>query len=201
MPDPIEFYFDFSSPYAYFAAQKIDEVAMEFGGREVDWKPFLLGIAMKMTKNEPLAHQPMKGDYSEQDWDRLARFMKVPWKMPQTFPIASLAPARAFYWILDKDKAAAKNFARACFSAYFAEGRDIRSVDTVVEIGTSVGLNGDDLRSAVADGEIKERLKDETWAAVQAGVFGSPFFIVDGEKFWGSDRIWMIKRWLKTGGW
>ena len=201
MPEPIAFYFDFSSPYAYFAAQKIDEVAMEFGGREVEWKPFLLGVAMKTTKNEPLAHQPMKGEYSEQDWDRLARFMKVPWKMPVHFPIASLTPARAYYWILDRDKDLAKEFARACFHSYYAEGSDIRSVDVIVEIGKSVGLDGDELRDAVRDGEIKERLKDETWAAVQAGVFRSPFFIVDGEKFWGSDRIWMIKRWLKTSGW
>ena len=48
---------------------------------------------------------------------------------------------------------------------------------------------------------IKKKLRNETQAAIDAGVFGSPFFIVDDEKFWGSDRIWMIKRWLKTGGW
>lgn len=201
MPNPIDFYFDFSSPYAYFAAQKIDDVAMEFGGREVEWKPFLLGVAMKTTKNEPLAHQPMKGDYSEQDWDRLARFMKVPWKMPETFPIASLAPARAFYFIYDHDKTVAKEFARACFTAYFSEGRNIANKDVVCEIGSELGIEASSLSAALHDNGVKERLKDETQAAVEAGVFGSPFFIVDDEKFWGSDRIWMIKRWLKTGGW
>ena len=54
MLKPIDFYFDFSSPYAYFAADKIDHVAMEFGGREVEWRPFLLGVAMKTTQNQPL---------------------------------------------------------------------------------------------------------------------------------------------------
>ena len=201
MADPIDFYFDFSSPYAYFAAQKIDEVAMEFGEREVEWRPFLLGVAMKTSLNKPLAHQPLKGQYSIEDWDRLARFMDVPWTLPKNFPIATLAPARAFYWLSDKDKAQAKQFARTCFSAYFGEGRDISSVDTVAEIAETIGINPDELREAVGDNEIKERLKDETWSAVQAGVFGSPFFIIDGEQFWGSDRIWMIKRWLKTGGW
>lgn len=201
MSKPIEFYFDFSSPYAYFAAQKIDDVAMEFGNRDVEWKPFLLGVAMKITKNEPLAHQPIKGDYSEQDWDRLARFMKVPWQMPGKFPIASLAPARAYYFIYDMDKDVAKTFARACFNAYFSENRDITNKQTVCEIGMELGIDSNELSAALQDNALKERLKDETYAAVQAGVFGSPFFIVDDEKFWGSDRIWMIKRWLKTGGW
>lgn len=199
MPNPVQFYFDFSSPYAYFAAQKIDEVAMEFGGREVEWKPFLLGVAMKTTENRPLAEQPMKGDYSEMDWDRLARFMDVPWKMPKKFPIASLAAARGFYWI--SDKGLAKKFAKACFTAYFAEGRDIRDVEIICDIGEALGIDREELNDGLRDEKIKERLKDETSAAIQAGVFGSPFFIVDGEKFWGSDRIWMIKRWLKTGGW
>ncbi len=201
MPKPIEFYFDFSSPYAYFAADKIDDVAMEFGGREVVWKPFLLGVAMQTTKNEPLAHQPMKGDYSQMDWDRLARFMKVPWQMPQKFPIASLGAARAYYFLFDQDQKLAKDFARACFVAFFAEGRDITKTTILCEIGAALGVDANELAEALTDARVKDRLKEETQAAVDAGVFGSPFFIVDEEKFWGSDRIWMIKRWLKTGGW
>ncbi len=201
MPKAIDFYFDFSSPYAYFAAQKIDDVAMEFGGRDVEWRPFLLGVAMQSTKNQPLAHQPMKGEYCTADWDRLARFMKVPWQLPEKFPIASLAPARAYYWIYDQDKALAKDFAKACFSAYFSGGSDITKPPVVGEIGGALGIDAAELEAAIADNAIKERLKDETLTAIQAGVFGSPFFIVDDEKFWGSDRIWMIKRWLKTGGW
>ena len=201
MPKPIDFYFDFSSPYAYFAAQKIDDVAMEFGAREVEWRPFLLGVAMKETKNEPLMHQPIKGEYSVHDWNRMARFMKVPWKMPVQFPIASIAAARAFYWISDIDKTKAKAFARQCFSSYFSEGLNINNADTVAEIGLQVGIDGCELKKNIADGLIKEKLRNETQAAIDAGVFGSPFFIVDDEMFWGSDRIWMIKRWLKTGGW
>jgi 2-hydroxychromene-2-carboxylate isomerase len=201
MLKPIDFYFDFSSPYAYFAAQKIDDVAMEFGAREVEWRPFLLGVAMKETKNVPLMNQPIKGEYSVHDWNRMARFMKVPWKMPAQFPIASIAAARAFYWIYDIDKIKAKAFAHRCFSSYFSEGLNINNADVVAEIGSKVGIDGSELKKNIADGLIKEKLRNETQAAIDAGVFGSPFFIVDDEKFWGSDRIWMIKRWLKTGGW
>jgi 2-hydroxychromene-2-carboxylate isomerase len=201
MLKPIDFYFDFSSPYAYFAADKIDHVAMEFGGREVEWRPFLLGVAMKTTHNEPLMHQPVKGEYSVQDWDRMARFMKIPWTLPSKFPIASIVAARAYYWIYDTDRIVAKEFARQCFATYFGEGRSIADVDTIGEIGSRVGIDSAELKKAIVEERIKERLKTETQEAIDAGVFGSPFFIVDDAKFWGSDRIWMIKRWLKTGGW
>ena len=200
MTDPMTFYFDFSSPYGYFAAQKIDETAAEFD-REVLWHPMMLGPVMKETGNRPLAQQPIKGGYCQRDWDRLGRYMEVPWTMPDPFPIATLAAARAFYWIDDDDPALAKKFARAAFHAYFGEGRDITGAETVAAIAEPLGLDPEALLAAVQDPAIKQRLKDETGQAIEVGVCGSPFFIIDGEPFWGSDRLWMIRRWLKTGGW
>ncbi len=200
MSDPVLFYFDFSSPYGYFAAQKIDETVADFD-REVTWKPMMLGAAMKETGNIPLAQQPIKGDYCRRDWDRLARYMEVPWTMPDTFPIATLAAARAFYWLDDGDPPLARKFARAAFHAYFGEGQDITEAETVADIAEPLGIDRDALLSAVQDPAIKERLKIETTQALEAGVFGSPFVVIDGEPFWGSDRLWMIRRWLKSGGW
>ena len=69
MSDPIEFYFDFSSPYAYFAAFKIDELAEGFS-RDVTWKPTLLGVIMKTTGNTPLTNQPVKRDYCTKEKNR-----------------------------------------------------------------------------------------------------------------------------------
>ena len=200
MSDPILFYFDFSSPYGYFAAQKIDQTVADFD-REVTWKPIMLGAAMKETGNLPLADQPIKGDYCKHDWARLAKYMEVPWTMPDPFPIATLAAARAFYWLDDQDSALAKDFARAAFDTYFGQGKDITEAEVVAEIAKPLGVGKDDLLAAVQDPAIKERLKDETTAAVKAGVFGSPFVVIDGEPFWGADRLWMIRRWLKSGGW
>ena len=200
MTDPMIFYFDFSSPYGYFAAQKIDETAAEFD-RDVLWRPMMLGAAMKVTGSKPLSEIELKGDYCKRDWDRLARYMEVPWTLPDPFPIATLSAARAFYWIDDQDSGKAKDFARAAFHAYFGEGRDITGAETVAAIAEPLGLDPDALLAAVQDPAIKQRLKDETGQAIEVGVFGSPFFIIDGEPFWGSDRLWMIRRWLKSGGW
>lgn len=200
MANPIDFYFDFSSPYAYFAADKIDELAAGFE-REVIWHPMMLGAALKETGSQPLAKIPMKGDYCFNDWARLARFQELPWTVPDPFPIAALAPSRAFYWLADRDPALAKKVAWGCFKAYFGEGRDISKPETVIEVATAQGVDADALAAALGDDAVKQRVKDETAAAIANGVFGSPFFIVDGEAFWGADRLWMVKRWLKSGGW
>jgi 2-hydroxychromene-2-carboxylate isomerase len=94
MPE-IEFWFDFSSPYAYFASLQIDAVAQR-DACAVRWKPFLLGPALKITGMQPLTGTPLRGDYARRDWARLARMLKIPFALPHPFPIAALAPGRAF---------------------------------------------------------------------------------------------------------
>lgn len=200
MNDPMHFYFDLSSPYGYFAANKIDELAGRFD-RQVIWHPILLGAIFKVSGSSPLASQPLKWEYTQNDLDRMARFMELPWKLPQAFPISTHVAARAFYWINQTDPVRAKTFALACYDHYFGHGLDISSPETVAEIGKKIGLNGDDLRQAVQDQTFKDKLRDETSAAIEAGVCGSPFYIIDGETFWGADRLWMVRRWLKSGGW
>ena len=200
MLDPIQFYFDFSSPYGYFAGLKIDKLAEGFG-REVSWHPIMLGAAMKITGSKPLALIPFKGDYVKNDWKRLARFMNVPWELPEHFPIAALSASRAFYWLVDENPLLAKRLALAIFESYFGYGRDITDFETLADIAEPLGVDKEKLLLALQDPIIKKRLKDETSAAIDVGVFGSPYFIIDGEAFWGADRLWMIKRWLQTGGW
>jgi len=196
MSDPVVFYFDFSSPYSYFAAQKIDRT-LEACGRECQWKPFLLGALFKITGSQPLSTIPMKGDYCLHDWERLGRMTGTPWTLPESFPVPTQAAARTFYWLDDNDPALAKTFALAVFDTYFGQGIDISAPEKVVEIAAALGVDGAALMAALGEDTIKQRLKDETATAIDAGVFGAPFFIADGESFWGSDRMWMIKRWLK----
>jgi len=85
MAGVIEFYFDFSSPYGYFALVQVDDPAAEFG-RTVTWKPIMIGAAFKGSGNSNLIEQPLKGDYSRLDWQHLARLLNVPWVLPEPFP-------------------------------------------------------------------------------------------------------------------
>ena len=87
------------------------------------------------------------------------------------------------------------------FERGVGEGTDITEAETIADIAEPLGVDRDALFTAVQDPAIKERLKIETTQALEAGVFGSPFVIIDGEPFWGADRLWMIRYWLKSGGW
>src|SRR4051812_18008743 len=98
MPNPIDFYFDFSSPYGYFAAMRIDALAAKYE-REVIWHPVLLGVVFKTTGAVPLTAAPLKGDYSRLDFQRTARFHGIPFHQPQTFPLSTQVPARALLWM------------------------------------------------------------------------------------------------------
>ena len=200
MAAPVEFYFDFASPYGYFASLEIDGL-VERLGRTVAWKPIMIGSAFKASGNIPLVDQPMKGAYSRRDWERLARLMNAPYRFPDPFPVPALPPTRVFWWLSSTDETLAKAYAMAVYHAYFAENRDISKLEVAAAIGEAMGIDRAQLEAAAQDPVWKARVKDETEAAIAKGVFGSPYFIVDGEGFWGSDRLWMVQAWLESGGW
>ena len=200
MAEPVRFYFDFSSPYGYLGANAIEEIAGRHG-RAVDLRPILLGAVMRETGARPLSDVPLKGEYMNHDVPRAARAMGVPFAWPDPFPIPTQAAARATYWAKDRDEAGAAALAKALYAAFFVAGRDISNAETVVEVAAGLGHDGAALSAALQEPAIKQRLKDETAAAAACGVFGSPFFIVDGEAFWGHDRLAEVARWLETGGW
>jgi 2-hydroxychromene-2-carboxylate isomerase len=197
---PLEFYFDFSSPYGYFAAAKIDQLAARHG-RRVVWQPILLGAVFKITGQQPMTTIPLKGAYAKRDLQRSARLMDVPFNLPTRFPLATTAACRAFYAVNDHDPELAKRMAVAIYRAYFVYDRDISSPDVIVDVATAVGVAEEPLVNALNDPALKERLRDEVDAAIARGVFGSPYIFVDGEPFWGSDRLDQVDRWLATGGW
>ena len=200
MANPIDFYFDFSSPYGYFASSRIDALAAKYD-RGVIWRPILLGVVFKITGQQPLPTIPLKGSYAQHDLVRSARLFGVPYKPPSKFPVSGTAPSRAFYWVGDKDPALAKKLAQALYHAYFAEDRDISNPEVTANVATRLGIDRDQLLQALNDPAVKERLKTEVDAAIERGVFGSPFIVVDKEPFWGSDRLDQVEKWLATGGW
>jgi 2-hydroxychromene-2-carboxylate isomerase len=200
MPAPIEFWFDFSSPYGYVASQLIDGVAARHG-RGVNWRPILLGPIFKAVGTAPLTTLPIKGDYSRHDFARMARYHKVPFRLPDRFPVGTQVATRAFYLIADADPARARDFARRVYRAYFAEGRDVADPAVVMELVAAAGADAAALAEPLKGDAIKERARAEVEAAMKAGVFGSPYFIVDGEPFWGVDRIPVMEEWMRKGGW
>ena len=203
MPDatagPIDFYLDFSSPYGYLMSEKLDALGARFE-RKVRWRPLLLGVVYKLTGAAALPEIPLKGPYALRDFHRSARYLGVPFVLPERFPIPTQHAARTYYWLHDRDCAMARAFAHAVYRAYFVAGVDISAPETVVEVAAQVGAEREALAAALMDDGIKNRLRTECEAAIARGVFGSPFVIVDDEPFWGVDRLPQIEAWLERGG-
>jgi 2-hydroxychromene-2-carboxylate isomerase len=194
---PIEFWFDFASGYAYFAALEIDALA-ERHGRTVLWRPFTLGAAFKATGAQGLSRTPLKRDYARRDWERLARLRAVPFSPPADHPKTGLPAIRAFYHVDRKDQDVAASLAKRIITDYFQNGLDSDDPNAVAATAASLGIDRDAILAGIADPEVKLIARQQGEQAVARGVFGSPWIFVDGEPFWGSDRLPMVERWLEN---
>jgi len=199
MAAPIDFYFDFSSPYGYFGATRISTLAKKYG-RTVSWRPTLLGAVFKITGSGPLPTLPLKGPYSKRDMLRTARYLDIPFNFPDPFPISTQAPARAVYWLEQQGPQQIESAVLALYRAYFVDGKDISSPEVTAAVLAPLGFEPAKMIAALGDPAIKKRLKQQTTAAIDRGVFGSPYIVVDDEPFWGHDRLDQVERWLAQGG-
>jgi 2-hydroxychromene-2-carboxylate isomerase len=196
----IEFWFDFASGYGYFAALEIDALAERYG-RTVLWRPFTLGAAFKVTGAQGLSRTPLKREYARHDWRRLSRLKGVPFTLPADHPKTGLPALRAFCALERKDARAAARFAKQAITGYFADALDIDDPNAIAALGLALGLDPGMMLAGIADPEIKALARRYGEEAVGRGVFGSPWIFVDGEPFWGHDRLPLVERWLADGPW
>ncbi len=204
MSSSIDYYFDFSSPYGYLGSTRIEAVAQKHG-RKLIWHPILLGAIFKVTGQAPLTTYPIRGDYALHDFKRAAREHEIAYTQPDPFPIGAVAASRACCWLKASTDAELNAqltpFVHAIFKAYYVEGHNISDTDVVLNIAQKLGINKDELATGLGDQSVKDALKSAVAQAIELGVFGSPTTVVDGELFWGSDRIEQVDRWLDRGGW
>lgn len=199
MAEPIDFYFDFSSPYSFLAAERIEAIAAAHG-RTVRFRPILLGVVFKASGGAPLTEQyGPKATYSKHDFERSARFIGVAYRQPSTFPIGAVAASRAVLWLQKHRPEQANAFVHAVFRAFFQDDRDISDPAVVAAVAQSLGLDGAQLMEGAQAPETKDALRRQVDEAVALGVFGAPTIVVDGELFWGNDRLPQIERWLASG--
>lgn len=198
----IDFYLDFTSPYAYLASTQIEALAARYDYTVV-WRPFLIGATFKITGRKALVQHPLVWEYSLDDVRRTARLLGQTINIPVKFPILSVKAGRLFYYFQNRDanQVIAKQFAAAVFQAYFIEQKDITDNQVLAQIVASFGVDAAGLGEIVKSTEMKARFKAEVDAVLERKVFGAPMFIVDGEMFWGVDKLEQLGMWLQTGGW
>jgi len=132
----------------------------------------------------------------------LARLKGVPFKLPERHPKVGLPAIRAFYHIDRIDSLSAARLARHIIAGYFRDDLDTDDPNAIAQLAWSLlGLDRGSVLAGINDPEVKAIARQHGEAAVARGVFGSPWIFVDGEPFWGSDRLAMIERWLSTGPW
>ena len=199
---PIDFYFDFISGYGYFGSLRIEALA-ERHGRGVNWHCMLLGVSvMKVMGLKPLLETPLKGEYVLRDFARYMRRHGLVLARNLSDPMMDPRPAaRAFCWVKRNHGGLEGAFARAVFDRYWRLGRDLSVTDELVALADPLGLDEEALKLGLESEESRTDLRDSVAAALERGVFGSPFIVVDGEQFWGSDRLEMVDEWLARGGW
>ena len=199
MNSPIDFYFDFSSPYSYIANEWLDALAARHG-RSVRRHAMLLGATFQAAELKSPVSYPLKGAYSVRDFDRSARFEGVPCSLPKAFPIPTQNAARLFWWLAEtRGEAAAAAWARAGLRAVFVHGVVLNDAEALKALAAENGIAPEQAEAVWNDPLWKARLKRENDEAIAAGIFGAPFFVVDGEPFWGNDRKPQIERWLASG--
>lgn len=199
---PLQFYFDFISPFGYFASLRIEALAARHG-RTVDWHAMLLGVSvMKVMGLKPLLDTPLKGEYIRRDARRYMRRHGLSLKRDLDDPVMDpRAAGRAFHYVKRHQPALAAPLARAIYDAYWAGGKDLGTADAVAAIELPEGLDAASLRDAIESEEARTLLRSAVDDSLKAGVFGSPTIVVDGEPFWGVQTLELVEEWLERGGW
>ena len=198
----VDFFYDFSCPYAYLAHTQIEALCAR-AEAELVWRPMLLGGVFKAvgTVQVPFASMiPTKARHNAFDMLRWAEHFDVPLTTPPTHPNRTVLALRA---TLAAD-AEIPRASKAIFAAYWARGRDVAEPAVVREALDGAGLDGAGLVARAEDPAIRADLRARTDEAIAHGIFGAPAFVVTapgvaGDLFWGQDRLDFVEKAL--GGW
>ncbi len=199
MSSTLDYYYDFSSPYAYLACEEVQRIA-ERSGVSVGWRPFLLGGLFRQlgsTMVPILEATPQKQDMYRKDMHRWAELRGLPMNWPSRFPMRTILPLRVMVQLEGDDHG------RACeriFKAYWAQDQDISDPDVLLALLNETGLDGAALLEGTQQPEHKAKVIENGEQLFQLGSCGAPSFVVGGDiVFWGQDRLQMVERSL--GGW
>jgi len=191
----LEFFFDVSSPWTYFAFHRIEAFAEDVGA-ELVFRPFLLGGVF--NKVNPSVYQrrdnpiPAKDGYYKKDMADWARYEGLEIVSPSVFPVNSVRAMRGCFYAIDQGKISA--YARNCFEAYWLHDKDISQQDLLGNLAADAGLDREGFLAAINDEDYKQKLFSATDEAIARGVFGSPTFFLDYEDmYFGNDRLELIR--------
>jgi 2-hydroxychromene-2-carboxylate isomerase len=191
----LDFYFDPVSPYAWLAMRSLDR--LEAAGLEVGVVPVLFAGLLKAHGNLGPAEIPAKRTYLFRDVMREAARRGLPFAGPPGHPFNPLTALR-MCTALDDDEQR-RRLALALLAACWERGEDVSDAAALRRLADAEGFDGAALLAQAAMPEVKQALVAATDAAIADGIFGVPTYRLDGELFWGGDRIETLL-WHLDGG-
>lgn len=192
-PGPeVEFWFDFHSPWCYFASHRIGNIARAHGGT-VRWRPVHLPNLMDLIDGRrPLDGIPSFVAWFRQDIADHADLHGLPFARHKDYP---LRPSRALRAALYADEqGAAEPFVKTVMQAYWSEQADISDIATLEALADRAGLDPGGIAAATANRDHKAQIQANTEEAARRGVFGLPAMFFGDKLFWGNDRLALLDR-------
>ena len=186
MPRVVEFYFDYGSPYSYIAHTRLREVLRRTGG-EAQYRIMLLGGVFQLTGNSSPANNPLKWPNSQRDLERYVKKYQVPFQRNPHFPVNTLKAMRGA--IVAESQGILPRYSDAVFAGMWRDAQKMDDESVLARVLGEADIDPARLLPRIAEDAVKQKLKSYTEAAAKRGVFGAPTFFVDGEMFFGQDRL------------
>lgn len=203
----VEFFYDCSSPWTYFAFTRLRRLATEMG-QVVRWRPILVGgvfnavnQAVYSQRQEMFtrAEHRRKFDYFLKDLQDWARLCGVTVTLPPGHPINAVKAMRGAFYA--EEQGLLLPYSQAVFEAYWGgENPDISDDEVLSAICIQVGLDREGFFDAINDPQYKELLRANTDELIERGGFGSPTIFVNGDDmYFGNDRLPLVEAAIRRG--
>jgi 2-hydroxychromene-2-carboxylate isomerase len=182
---PATFYFDLGSPFAYLAAERLDELLPE----PIVWQPVLLGGLFKLNGRSSWALGDAGGREAgiAEVQRRAQEYGLPPLRWPDPWPSDYLFAMRLATFAFQVGRG--RELTTRAFRAAFQEGLDLSIPERVLDVAADVGLDREAAAAATSDPTVKATLRAATDAAHARGVIGVPTLAIADELFWGDDRL------------
>ena len=182
----IDFYFDFSSPYAYIGYKEIKKLEKK-NSFKIKFMPIFLGGLHNAAGITPAAFIKLKSKYMIEDTKIVSKKKNISFHFNSYFPIKTVNFMRGVL-IAEKDNSE-KNFIEKIFNAIWMDGLNMNDPIVINKVLKNIDLNPDIFFKKVSDQKVKDKLRKLTDDALKKKIFGVPAFVVNKKMFWGQDRL------------
>ena len=195
----IEFWFSIGSTYTYLSVMRLAEVSQETGV-SFSWQPFSVRKIMREMDNIPFSPtKQAKVEYMWRDIERRAHGYGFSANVPAPYPLQELDLANRVA-VLAMQEGWCEDYVRETYRLWFIDGHEAGSDVNLTQTLSEIGQDKLRVLELSCSSDLEAAYLNQTENAKQAGIFGSPSFIVDGELFWGDDRLEDAINWASKDG-